>query len=553
MRQVHISLTLMLAVAGAFAQTNTAGAQEGESHQAFSNYYSDSQLGVSGILDTQDAGAESPSMPAQVVSDTLGATYSATTATSATDGDASASSGCENGCLADCCTCKKQKQLAAAVKGAYKGIFADNNFDYLCDPCYDDWHLGESLKRICAGEYVTWDVGGQLRLRQQSEHNIRGLGLTGIDDDFLLTRLRLYANVEYSDWFRFYGEIIDANSDYENFGPRPIEENRADILNLFGDFRLLSGGRGDLWGRVGRQELLYGAQRVISPLDWANTRRTFEGAKLLWKGENWNVDAFWTRPVPDTLANSKTRNKADESREFAGVYATYLNLDTEYFNLYYTHYLEIDGTPFKFDTFGVRWGGARCDWLWEVEAAGQLGEVGGLNSDGAFYSLGVGRKFASFCWDPTFWAYYDWASGKDAGPAGSPATGRGYNHQFPLAHKYMGFMDLYGRRNLEDLNFLFTLQPTEKLKLLAWWHIFHMQANDVPYNVVMGPSATLSGGDSSLGQEIDFTATYAFTPRLNMLLGYSHFFAGDFYSTNPSPGLFDGDADFYYTQLSLDF
>ncbi len=390
--------------------------------------------------------------------------------------------GCQNGCPTDCCSCEKQKKLAKAVGGAYKGIFADNNFNYLCDPCYDDWRLGENLKRNCLGDCVSWDVGGQFRLRHQSERNIRGLGLTGVDDDFLLTRLRLYANVEYSDWFRFYGEMIDANSNYEDFGPRPIEENRADILNLFIDARLFSGYRGDLWGRVGRQEMLYGAQRLISPLDWANTRRTFEGGKLFWQGENWTVDGFWTRPVPDTLANSKTHNKADQSQEYMGVYASYLNLETEYLDVYWTRYLETDGAGFEFDTFGVRWGGSRCDWLWEVEAAAQFGEVAGRNSDGGFYSLGVGHKFSQFCWTPTFWAYYDWASGEDAGPAGSAATGRGYNHQFPLAHKYMGFMDLYGRRNLEDLNFLATVQPTKKLKFLMWYHIFHMQNNDVPYN-----------------------------------------------------------------------
>jgi hypothetical protein len=33
--------------------------------------------------------------------------------------------------------------------------------------------------------------------------------------------------------------------------------------------------------RVGRQELLYGSQRLISTLDWANTRRTFQGENLL--------------------------------------------------------------------------------------------------------------------------------------------------------------------------------------------------------------------------------------------------------------------------------
>jgi hypothetical protein len=60
---------------------------------------------------------------------------------------------------------------------------------------------------------------------------------------------------------------------------------------------------------VGRQELLYGAQRLISPLDWANTRRTFEGGKLIWQGERVEV---WPKGFPGTApAEAKTDSKMD--------------------------------------------------------------------------------------------------------------------------------------------------------------------------------------------------------------------------------------------------
>ena len=49
----------------------------------------------------------------------------------------------------DCCTCEKQKALKKAAATAYKDVFYNNDFDYLSDPCYNDWHLGEHLKRMC--------------------------------------------------------------------------------------------------------------------------------------------------------------------------------------------------------------------------------------------------------------------------------------------------------------------------------------------------------------------------------------------------------------------
>ena len=52
------------------------------------------------------------------------------------------------------------------------------------------------------------------------------------------------------------------------------------------------------------------------------------------------------------------------------------------------------------------------------------------------------------------------------------------------------------------------------------------------------------------GQELDFTASYNISARTNLLLGYSHFFTGDYYTAN---GSFDGDADFYYSQVQVNF
>ena len=83
------------------------------------------------------------------------------------------------------------------------------------------------------------------------------------------------------------------------------------------------------------------------------------------------------------------------------------------------------------------------------------------------------------------WIYYDWASGADV-------PGNGYHHLFPLAHKYLGFMDLFGRRNIQDVNLRLTLQPRENVKVLLWYHVLQLASgNDVPYSVAMTP---LNGG-----------------------------------------------------------
>ncbi len=443
---------------------------------------------------------------------------------------------------------KKQKELARRVANAHKPVFYDNDFSYLCDPDYCGWQLGDAFKRRCLAGAGWYDMGGEYRMRYQGERNFRGLGLTGIDDDFLLNRTRLYGDFHFGPDIRVFAEMIDAESNYENFPLRAIEVNRTDMLNLFVDAVLIRNGDDAITARVGRQELLYGAQRLISPLDWANTRRTFDGIRILGKGKDYSIDGFWTHPVrpdPDTF------DAPDRDQEFMGVYSSFTGEPNVVTDLYALRYLNGAGAnDFEINTTGLRRQGSRGELLWEVEGAYQFGEnTDGSDKAAGMVTMGLGRKFAASPWTPTLWAYYDFASGdSDLG------AGNGFNQLFPLAHKYFGFMDLFGRSNIEDINLLLTVSPGKKLTFLAWYHnLFLATASDTPYSVVMTPfNPGNEPGSTHLGQEIDLLATYNVSARQQLLLGYSHFFSGAYYSTTAGVP-FAGDADFFYSQWLIAF
>lgn len=446
------------------------------------------------------------------------------------------------------CSCEKRKKDLIRLAGsAHRGTFFDNDFSYRLDPDYTDWLLGDRLKRRSLFGIGCFDIGGQYRMRSHHERNHRGLGLTGIDDDFLLQRTRIYGNLTIGSRLRLYGEFIDAESNLENFAPRPIEVNRADFLNLFVDAKVYDSGHGQLTARIGRQELLFGAQRFVSPLDWANTRRNFEGVKLAWDSDRVQVDAFWVQPIRIDAASF---DSPDQDQEFMGIYSKFKKIRVGDLETFYFRHLNGRGAnAFQYDTVGVRWSGARLDTLWELETAYQFGE----NTDGTDHSagtatLGLGRKWQEK-WEPTTWLFYDWASGdNDLG------TGNGYHHGFPLAHKYLGFMDLFGRRNIEDVNLRFSAKPHKKLTLLLWYHyMFLATQSDTPYSVAMTPfNGANQPGSTDLGHELDLLATWSVNARTKLTWGYSHFFSGAYYQTT-SGVPYSGDASFFFTEWTTNF
>lgn len=449
----------------------------------------------------------------------------------------------------------KQKELDAAMKSAYKGVFYANDFSYLRDPAYRGPHFfGDSFKGLLDNKL---DVGGEYRSRYHHEDNHRGYGLTGQDDQFWLSRVRLFANYRMTKNIRLFGEYLYADSAGETIASRTIEMNRGEAQNLFADATLLDDGNLKLLGRVGRQELLLGDQRLVAPLDWANTRRTFDGVRTTASTKDNTLDLFYTNPVNRVAATSGTNHwdRSTNNLSFYGAYLSNKSLGTTALEAYYLGYDNND-LNFSFHTLGSRIADRSDNVMYEVEGATQFGNnSNGTGHDAGFFAAGLGRilelSLDGKVWKPTVWAWYDYASGGDS--SFIAAGDDGFHHLFPLAHKYNGFMDLFGRRNLNDVNMQFITPVGDKVSFMLWYHYFFLDRSTTPYSVAMNPYNTTSlAASKDLGHEFDFLWTINLDPRQNLLVGYSHFSAGNYYHETPGVA-YRGDADFFYTQYMIRF
>ena len=437
---------------------------------------------------------------------------------------------------------------------SHKKLFYLNDFSYLEDPNYHGHCFGDSLKLMPLGVYHDWgtlDIGGQERLQYKHEigmgNAVSGPGQLRFEDtsfDLFLNRTRLYTNWQATKQTRAYCEFHYAsiNRDNGTYNPRIFENNFGDFLNLFVDHSWDDG----VWtARVGRQELVYGAERLVSITDWQNSRRTFEGAMLLYEDGPWSIDTFYTSFVP-VLANDL--DKADWQQPFYGTYAVYTDSPNNTLDLYYLGYDNRHPgaitSDFSLHTFGSRLFRTLDDnWLFETEGGVQLGRQSGLgkNQKAGYATVGVGRKYPDNDWQPQIWGYLDYASGNDGGEDFTR-----YNQLFPWSHRYLGFIDAVQRSNIFAPNVQLTAKPVgTNWEFLAWAYYFRAaERGDIVPAITATETQNLTSAD--LGEELDLIAKYTFGPRSNILFGYSHFWRGN-KITAPH------DADFTYVQWELNF
>jgi hypothetical protein len=422
--------------------------------------------------------------------------------------------------------------------------FFEADFRYLDSPKNTQFDLFDPLKRVHLGDNWLFSTGGQVAGRHMNEVDSR---LTTFNNSYDLLRARTYADLWYCDFFRAYAEFIYADTFNQDLAPLAIDGTRADMLNLFGEIKLAQINGKPAYVRVGRQELLLGSQRLVSPLDWAITRRTFQGIRGYRWGEKLDVDLFWVQPV---IPDRQRFDSVDNNVNLAGAWTTYRPEKDIFFDLYY---LFLDNTsqitrlglntgPFNVHTLGTRYYGAKKEFLWDVEAMLQLGEQRSQQTVAGATTVGAGYHFADLPLNPTLWVYHDWASG-DHSP-GTGDTHSTFNQIFPFGHFYLGWIDLVGRQNIQDLNFHFFLYPTKWIQVWTQYHHFWLDSSrDALYNAAGVPirrDATGRAGHN-VGDEIDLVVNFHLSAHSDILLGYSKLFAGGFIDrTGPSvsPELF---------------
>jgi Alginate export len=316
------------------------------------------------------------------------------------------------------------------------------------------------------------------------------------------------------------------------------------LFNGFADIVIPFGEQANVTLRGGRQELLFGSQRLVGPGDFTQVPHTFDGVQTIVRIGGWSVAPFWTQAV---IVDKYNINTSTTAQQLFGIYSSApahllpMNLDL--------YYLGVDNTTAAFNgtsgrekrhTLGLRtWGKiGQTNWDFELEGAGQFGTVGSGNIGAGMFTAVLGytlpfKELSTFITSsgistlsPRVYLEFDYASG-DQKRGGNVGT---FNQLFPNGHSFLGYIDYIGRQNIISPNAGFAFSPIGDLTLsLQQYFFWRATVRDSIYNKSSAIIRAANGTTARyVGAETDLLATYNFTRHLQGYTGYSYFYPGEF-------------------------
>ncbi|HWX18905.1 MAG TPA: alginate export family protein [Candidatus Binatia bacterium] len=459
-----------------------------------------------------------------------------------------------------------------------------------------------------------WDIGGVERLRFEDHE---GYGIAGrpgtpakpnndfrangadVYNDYLLSRLRLH--VGYTDkWWSAYVEgqsSLEANDKrfaYANVPAVAATSARQgngpedDRINLHQAYLTLGNHKEfPLSLKVGRQEFLYGEERLIGPYGWNNIGRVFDAVKLRWQNEWFASDFFASHVV---IPRDGKFDVDNDHEYFSGIYATTPKIPKHALDVYLLARnadpqaaSDVSSPQFPqpsardIYTVGGRLKslpGEQHGFDYTLEGAYQFGDyrdprftINGNSprlTQNAFMAVAqAGYTFGELWATPRLGVEFDYGSGDSNANDGTHGT---FDNLFPTNHKFYGMMDLVSLQNIQDAGVSLTLKPTRRLSVAfmgnaLWLADTHDNFYTVAGAARGGIAATPGNGyginpgyNSFLGTEFSAVAGLAVSRSLQLEAGYGHFFSGNYVQqTWAAPGFGSRDADFSYLQVNFTF
>ncbi len=422
----------------------------------------------------------------------------------------------------------------------YQIVRSDEDWSYLQDPSKRSDYLDPlkyiPLNRSRPDFYLS--LGGETRQSYENIHNDYWSAAPFSVYSFELQRYQLHADLHLGSRFRTFLQLQSGLEENRGGGPRPIDEKHLDFLGAFVDFKIRTGPK-PIVVRAGRDELNFGAGRLVAVREGPNVRQGFYDARIIANLGRWRLDGFAARPAQDNPGYFD--NAPDHATQFWGVYATGPLPAGERSSLD-LYYLGIDNKSATFNqgtarelrhSLGARLAtpptqGDTSKLDYDMEAVYQFGTFGEGNIRAWTLASETGYSFRQTPLRPRISLRADISSGDDNPKKKDLQT---FNALFPIGNYFGVFADTGpGPDNFRDLHPRLESQLTGQLSLSLDWVLYWRQSlNDGVYAV---PGFLIRPADGSrerfVGHRPGVEAHWQIDRHSFLQLDYGIFYAGPF-------------------------
>lgn len=371
---------------------------------------------------------------------------------------------------------------------------------------------------------------GHLQFRTETARNLRGSqGVRQTEQSFF--RLRSYVKYKANQKLNFTltpqaTKGFGGNDSNGTSTSGSTEHTELDFFEANFDYSILP----KVSIKVGRQAVSYGDELVVGTLPWSNTGRSFDAIKMTYKGQLVSTEVLFSK-----TDDNSTPSLSTDDQNFLSLYNSFsFGPLAKELDLYFMQLRSGSAGGTEVNSFGFRLKGEALGLFYRTENSIQ----NGANLGGKAFQLNaeLGKKFKKIK------ASVEYAI---AGPD--------YRQFFPTGHKFLGFADVLGRRNIKQLAIHLWSKPLNWLSFNIDYHSFKRQDSTKSAFRLNGATAIGSTGLSNdIGSEFDFIMTFHSKSKIKLQLGSTWFSPGEYMRDQDTLGR-DKVVNFNYVQVLAAF
>lgn len=420
-------------------------------------------------------------------------------------------------------------QADACGRAPFKLMRYDEDYSFLRDSACRS-RATDPVKYVELGrEGAYLSLGGTIRQRYERLHNMDWGRAVADRDGYFLERYMLHTDLHLDSW-RLFTNIGSHQTRARKGGPRPIDADELDLHQAFIEVAFGGGDQRDNV-RLGRQEIMFGSERLVSVRDGPNVRRSFDGVRAILRSRGWQADVFAVAPVH--VAPGVFDNRRERTQTLWGVYATRPMIDSRLaLDVYYLGFVNMRA---RFEqgvarerrhSLGARGSGKVTGFDYDLELVGQWGSFGSARIQAWTAASNVGYTVSRWPARPRFGLKADVTTGDDD-PTDSRLTT--FNPLFPRGG-YFGLASLIGPLNHIDLHPSVDVALAKRLTVSGDWDVFWRESvGDGQYNAFGALQVPANGNrERFVGSQASATAVLRLNEHLAVIVNYGHFFTGPF-------------------------